>query len=220
MSVFDTPAWTGYPTAAWRSEVPEGTSGAWSVRRFEVTPAAAKWGNLRAVVSGSGRFVPVGTYTGLYCGAEIIMSDTPDERRDHSEFMRHAHGKVLIGGLGLGCVLNVVAAKPAVTGITVVELSADVLKIVGPHFTERLGDRLELVHDDIRSWAPPRHIKWDCAWFDIWPNLCTDNLTEMGRLSRRFARRAEWRGSWGQDVLKARKRREAAAEGRRWGRWA
>ena len=34
------------------------------------------------------------------------------------------------------------------------------------------------------------------------------NLAEMTRLKRRFARRADWQGCWGEELLRAQKRRE------------
>ncbi len=46
------------------------------------------------------------------------------------------------------------------------------------------------------------------AWFDIWDDLCTDNLEQMKILHRKFARKAAWKGSWGKEFLQYQKLRE------------
>jgi len=92
---------------AWKVHLPEGTSGAWKIEHFEVDKKAASFGTVRAIASGTGRSVPEGRYTGLYRGQSLIMSDTPDEMRDHVfpyDEARRRGGHVLINGLGLGMV--------------------------------------------------------------------------------------------------------------------
>jgi len=89
-------------------DVPEGTSGNWVVERFDVSEADASWDNLRASISmgglAAGRGVTPGNYTCLRRNNRLVMSDTPAEKRDHFEFIREAHGRVLIARLGLGWV--------------------------------------------------------------------------------------------------------------------
>lgn len=187
-------------------DVPEGTSGDWDVIRFEVTPEGADNDRLRAQIAAyQGRrvmSVPAGVYTQLKCGSTIVMSDTPGEMVDHIDPVIRATGRVLIAGLGIGMVLQAVLDKPGVTHVTVVELSEDVIKLVGPHYEERYGDRLLIRQGNIMSWCPPRGTNlqpYDAAWFDIWDNKCGDNLPEMTTLSRRFSRWAKWKGHWGRD---------------------
>jgi hypothetical protein len=94
-------------TDRYKVDLPEGTSGDWSIEHFTVGNQDAAWENLRSMVSGSGRGVPEGTYTMLKCGGQTIMSDTPDEIRDHMGAIAEAErrgGHVLINGLGLGMV--------------------------------------------------------------------------------------------------------------------
>ncbi len=153
--------------------------------------------------------MPSGTYTILYRGREVIMSDTPDEIHDHLRFIWKSTGRVLIAGLGLGMVLQAVAKKPEVEHVTVIEQSEDVIKLVYDHYRTRFGRKVEVVHADVLAWKPPRTARWDSAWFDIWDNLCTDNLSEMAILHRRYARRvASYYGSWGHGLLKARRDQE------------
>src|SRR5258708_655534 len=128
----------------YKVNVPEGKSGVWQVEKFTVSAEDEKLERLRAMISFSsrGRFVPAGTYTALKRNGEIIMSDTPDEIRDHYDAIYEAKGHVLINGLGLGVYLQAVLNKPEVEHVTVIELSDDVLKLVAPHYQAKYGDRL------------------------------------------------------------------------------
>ena len=58
---------------------------------------------------------------------QLVMSDTPQEYRDHIAFFGRARGSVLIHGLGLGCALNVLLSMGHVNDITVVEVNPDVI---------------------------------------------------------------------------------------------
>jgi hypothetical protein len=189
----------------YKVDVPEGKSGDWSISKFTVSAEDEKWGRLRAAISSSrGRFVPAGTYTGLYHKNSVVMSDTPDEIRDHWEPIHYSSGNVLIAGLGLGVVLQAILNKPTVENVTVIEKSADVIKLVGRHYSERFGGRVKIINDDILTWKPERGTHYKVAWFDIWNDLCTDNLPQMKLLHRKFARKSDWKGSWGREWLRGR----------------
>src|SRR3990167_8481675 len=68
-------------------DVPEGASGVWRVERFTVSDDDIRLFNLRcAFQPGGGRWmIKPGTYTRLTCGSQLVMSDTPAEKRDHRE---------------------------------------------------------------------------------------------------------------------------------------
>ncbi len=141
-------------------------------------------------------YVPPGVYTKLTCNGDIIMSDTPDEIGDHRVPMFQAGnlgGHVLIAGLGLALVTRGVLMHPNVERVTVVEISADVIKLVGLHVQDA---RLEIIEADIHKWRAPRGAQYSVAWFDIWGNYTSDDLAEMIRLKRRFAKRAVYNGCW------------------------
>jgi hypothetical protein len=199
----------------YKVDVPEGRSGDWEVRKFFVGKADSELDALQSMFSnggGRGRFVPPGRYTGLYRGRTVIMSDTPDEIRDHYRFIRNATGHALIAGLGLGVVLQAVARKPEVSNVLVIEQSPDVVKLVEPHWKRKpWGKKFDIVLSDIFTWKPDKGARFDAAWFDVWDNLCTDNLTEMAKLHRRFARCAAFYGSWGHGLLKYQRDRERRA---------
>lgn len=197
--------------------VPEGVSGDVSVRRHVVSAAEARLSAARAAYSfsQSGRSVPEGTYTGLFRGSRLWMSDTPSEKADHAFAVHFAvrtgAQRVLINGLGLGMVVSAMLAAPTVTHIDVVEIDADVIALVGEHYQQMaaaLGKTLAIHHDDALKikWAPG--VTWDVAWHDIWPDLCTDYLEDMTTLHRRYARRTGWQGSWGKELLILQRQRE------------
>lgn len=173
--------------------VPEGRSGAWSVERFTVNPDQSRFDAIRALTRGSRRYVRPGTYTRLMRGAQVVMSDTPDEMSDHIEPVRRATGSVLINGLGLGMVLNAVL-KASITDVTVVEKSEDVIRLVAQHYTT--DPRVTIVCADALEFQPPKGKRYDVVWHDIWDNICSDNLDEMITLHRKYGRRAAWQGSW------------------------
>jgi hypothetical protein len=177
-------------------DIPEGTSGDWKIERFTVTKEDAdRTKNYAAMHMGHG-YVPPGTYTKLTRNGGIIMSDTPDEIEDHRSPMFQAGslaGHVLIAGLGLGLVTRGILLHANVLRVTVVEISADVIKLVGPHIQD---DRLEIVEADIHKWRAPKGVRYTVAWFDIWGDLTSDDLAEMIRLKRRFAKRSVYKGCW------------------------
>ncbi len=183
-----------------RTRIPEGQSGDWKIQRFIVTEQAASLERLRAIFSSNrGRGVPEGTYTKLTRNGQVIMSDTPDEIRDHRFFVYRAKGKILVNGLGLGIVVELLLDKDEVDHITVIEISRDVIVLVGKYLKDVYGDRLTIIEADALTWKPPKGVKYNSVWHDIWDNICSDNLEEMKTLHRRYGRRADWQGSWCRD---------------------
>jgi predicted membrane-bound spermidine synthase len=183
-------------------DVPEGTSGEWSVRRF--------------IVGSRGRAV---AYTGLYHHGSLVMSDSPDEIYDRWRVLTGAgspsgrpYGNILIAGLGLGVVLQGVARCPEVTRITVIEQARDVIELAwNRHWRQAdWSAKVRVVHESIFKWHPPKYDRYQMAWFDIWSSLSLSNLEEIATLHRRFARRCDWYGSWGHRLL----RREKASRRR------
>lgn len=190
-------------------DVPVGVSGPWKIERVTISPQEAKV----SAINSKGRYVPAGTYTMLYRGGTLVMSDTPDEMRDHIGAVHQATGQVLIVGLGIGMVVQACLEKKdgqsnhAVDKVTVIEKSEDVIRLVGGHYRKKYGDRIEIIQADIFEWTPPKGARWDAAWFDIWDSLCSDNLESMTKLKRKFARRAAWKGCWGESWCRRDKKR-------------
>lgn len=190
--------------------VPEGVSGAWRVERFEIGKEDAAF----ALFSYGGRAPRPGTYTRLMRGGTVVMSDTPAEMHDHYAPVRAATGEVLINGLGLGMVVQACLEKHSVARVTVVELSEDVISLVAPHYQQRYGGRFRVIHASAFDYKPDLPA-YGAVWHDIWDDLCEDNLPEMTRLKRKYARRADWQGCWSEHEVRAHKRRTANAWWRR-----
>jgi hypothetical protein len=194
--------------------VPEGSIGTLQVERFTVERDSIE--NLRLALKG-GRQTRPGTYTALRDGGTLWMSDTDAEKRDHMEALHAIRSwqakRVLINGLGLGMVLAAALTFDHVEHVDVVEIDERVIGLVGPHYA---GPRVTIHHADAYEQAKnwPAGTRWDVAWHDIWPHLCVDNLTEMGRLHRSYGRRVDWQGSWGKALCE---RRREADKRSRWG---
>jgi spermidine synthase len=193
--------------------IPEGQSGNVKVKHFEVSRTESQFTALRAI-GGRDSFVSPGTYVHLYVGRHLMMSDTRMEKDSNKEVVCRAHGDVFIAGLGIGLILAPILANPEVTSVTVVEKYHEVVELVEPAIRKLPGgEKLKVIEADILEWTPPKGQKWDVIYFDIWPDICTDNLEEMTTLHRRFARRKNpggWIESWQRKrlrVIRARERR-------------
>ena len=178
--------------------IPNDAIGKWQVETYEVTAEDARWDLLRATFSFSsgGRSTPQGTYTRLMCGGVTVMSDTPDEINDHRYAIQCAKGNVLVNGLGLGVFAQAVLEKPEVEHVTIIEISPEVIYLVGRYFEMRYSERVTIIEADALTWQPPPNTKYDLVWHDIWDNICADNLPEMKTLTKRYGSRTQWQASW------------------------
>lgn len=195
--------------------VPEGVDGDWRIERFGVDEADAKCERLRAAIGHGGSNIWSGNYIRLMRGRTVVMSNTPDEKRDHIAVLVEAQraGKdftAIVGGLGLGMVLTALMEIGA-GHVTVIEKSPAVIRLAGPTLESRFPGRLTIIEADVYDWRPPKGQRWNMAWWDIWDTKCEDNLDEMATLHRRFARRVDWQGSWGKEELRYWRRRNASA---------
>lgn len=190
-----------------------GAQGRARVERFTVDHHDSMMSMLRP-----GTYVVEGDYTRLFVGQTLMMSDTRMEGVSNIDALINARGRMLIAGLGLGYVLVPILKRPEVDHVTVVELEPDVVDLVEPAIRAHVPearDKLAVIVGDIFTWTPTEI--YDTIYFDIWPDICEDNLEEITRLKRRFARRHRgWMGAWEEDHLR-RERRRARREERAWG---
>jgi len=129
----------------------------------------------------------------MHLGAgEVVMDDSVVELRRHLPIWLAAAGRVLITGLGLGCVVRGLLASPNVEHIDVIEIDRDILDRVGREF---LGnDRVTLCHGNALTCKMPGK-SWDFAWHDIWCEGSDLQLLHL-KLIARYRRRCERQGAW------------------------
>jgi hypothetical protein len=182
----------------YKCQIPEGKVGDWSVEKFEVTEQDAELERIRSMFSfGSrGRGVPEGHYTKLKRNGFLVMSDTPDEIADALPFLYQARGHVLINGLGLGTTVDLALLREDVEHVTVIEISPEVIELVGKHLLEKHGEYLDIIQADALTWKAPKGKRYGAVWHDIWDDICEDNLPDMHTLHRKYGRRCDWQGSW------------------------
>lgn len=101
--------------------------------------------------------------------APILMTDHPCELRWMQELAAGAAGRVLVAGLGLGIVVELLAARPEVAAVDVVEIEPEVVALTRPHLSAAAAAKVRLVVADVgaflrscRSWP------WDLAILDTW----------------------------------------------------
>ncbi len=121
------------------------------------------------------RILP-GEYVRLICDGSLVMSDTQMERRTNSEFCMHAHGDVLIGGLGIGMIILAIQDNPSVRSITVLEKNQDVIDLIAPQLP--LNSKVTIICADVFDWKPPRGVRYDCIYMDIWDYINKDVYNE------------------------------------------
>jgi hypothetical protein len=92
--------------------------------------------------------------------------------------------------------------NPKVKAVTVVEKSQDVYDLVAPHYFKMEPVRLQIYLADIFEWQAPKGVHYDWAFFDIWDNICSDNLAEMSKLKRKFGRKATHKACWCESLCK------------------
>jgi len=142
-------------------------SGEFKLSHYDITE-----NNFRAIYRDG---IPIGTYIGLFHNGEVVMSNTPMEKRTNREFVVNAHGNVLIGGLGIGLILLAVQDKEEVDHITVVEKHQEVIDLVADQLL--LNDKVEIVNADVFDYVPK--MKYNTIYMDIWNWVNSDIYNEQ-----------------------------------------
>ena len=172
---------------------------------FTVSESDVRNAKLSSILNGRGReyqdFLPV-EYVRLVDTSknQVVMSDTQMEQRTNMDLYQHANGHVLIGGLGIGMILLAIQDKPEVTKITVIEKYGEVYAMVAPQLP--LNEKVEIVIADVLEYEPPKGVKYDTVYMDIWNDICMDNWEEYKALNRKFMYRLNkdnpnrWCSAW------------------------
>lgn len=204
------PAVARMPTpfqAARATDIDEGFNSPWLIEKR--VPEEHFTGTLGGVFrTGRGMLEPGAKITMLRRHGTLVMSDTPDEIRDLAPIFARATGRVLVHGLGLGCVVRGLLSMERVDHVDVVEISPALIELMGGYFED---ERVTIHEGDAINFDWPKGTRWNCVWHDVWDTLCADNLTEAGgyaepcsyeKLHRKFGRKCDWQGSWGWEFLK------------------
>lgn len=196
--------------------VPEAEEGNVKIKHFTISKHDVEVSRMRFAVTGNRHEeVSEGQYVKLLVNNHLVMSDTKMEQRSNIYFLnriRLAGGNMLVAGLGLGMILLPALRYSNVTSIDVVELEPFVIKLIEPYLRKTLDPKaykkLNVIEAGILDWTPPKGKKWDVIYFDIWGDICVDNLKEVTYLKRKFARRLNrnnpkaWMGAWMEDDLR------------------
>ena len=122
----------------------------------------------------------------------IVMEDSRVELARHFPFWKAARGRVLVCGLGLGCIARALLAKPEVTHVDVIEIDSWIVQVIGAEFTG--NPRIRVILGDALTFEPDQ--RYDYAWHDI----CTDDDVGLqglhAQLLRRFHDWADHQGAW------------------------
>lgn len=118
-------------------------------------------------------------YCRLFVGSSVMMTDAEFERRTNISPICEARGHALIAGLGIGLILKPFIEK--CESVTVIEKEDDVIALVAPYFPS-----VTVIHADIFEWLPDRGMKFDTIYFDIWADVCPDDLEADKLLRKRF----------------------------------
>lgn len=123
---------------------------------------------------------------------EVVMEDSIRELRRHLPIWMTAYGRVLVTGLGLGCVVRGLLASPRVEHIDVIEIDPMIIGAIGVEFAQE--SRVSFYRGDALTIDLPGC--WEFAWHDLW----TDGEVHLQRLHAqlfaRFLTRCEHQGAW------------------------
>lgn len=181
---------------------PVGQSGDWSIEEFHVSDEEAAMYNLRHTFRGTPWMcVNPGSYRKLtHSKRGVVMSNTPMEVHTNAKFLLRAKGSVLVNGLGLGMVLTALFAKDNVTKVTVVEIDKDVIALTAGHFAKEINEgRLVIINEDCMTRKVGEKEQYECVWHDIWDTISDENIEQMNKLKRKFAKHTKWQACWAED---------------------
>lgn len=159
-----------------------------------------------------------GTYSMLLRDGEGWMTSLPHEIHEAMPLfnaMNRAprNSPMVILGLGLGLYLRAAMLLGHKGPIDVVEIDADVMALVSPHWAEmaqiaRCDVRFHLA--DAYTWPEATVGRWAIGYADIWRDMTPDNLPHIERLASVYAPRCLWYESWSRQEGEAILRRDRA----------
>jgi hypothetical protein len=126
---------------------------------------------------------------------DVVMEDSLLELERHLPIWLAARGRVLITGLGLGCVVRGLLASPRVDHVDVVEIDPDIMRIVGAEFAG--NPRVTLHQGDALTYDFGPETRWDCAWHDLYiDDSAADLHAAHVQLIHNYRERIPHQGAW------------------------
>lgn len=160
---------------------PRGKQGKWELKTMELAPCEAFVCNDFRVFP-DGRMIPqIGFFPRTYRYPAVLengrewMTLMPNETVTTLPAVAKAKGKVLTYGLGLGYFPFMASRKEEVSSVTVVERSADVIKLFEEHILPQFPhkDKIRVICADAFDYAkeqmPAEH--YDFVFADIWHDV-------------------------------------------------
>lgn len=145
---------------------------------------------------------PPGHY--IVHGGDIWMSTSRLERESHALHLKHARGRVVVCGVGMGMFLFNIALLPQVTEIIAVDRDPAVFDLVrkGAGFEKWVGgDKIRFLHRDMMELTAadlgPAPI--DYLYIDIWPELGDPVALQQTQAVQKVVK-AKAVGWWGQEL--------------------
>jgi hypothetical protein len=179
---------------------PARESGLWTVRHLQLPEDPLFQALTYAMTAGlnvGGHYTALTRWTDATLHkqfGDVVMEDTPRELRKHLPILLNARGRVLVTGLGLGCVVRGLLERPDVHRIDVVEISDDVLRLVGGEFEG--NPRVALHRGDAETIRWPAGTRWDFAWHDLWSEHEPLDALHL-RILARYRDMVGRQGAWG-----------------------
>lgn len=168
---------------------------------FQITSMAhAQLLGVESISLNFGEPVDFHVLTGDGCG--VMASDKPDEIYIQYIAFHTMHGRVLVGGLGLGMAANMIAAMPQVSSVTVIEKEPDIIRLV----EGTLDPKVSVIQADVFEYASQLSPgQYDSAYYDTWYSTARRewgvSVVPLYRASRYAGIRTL--GAWGEHEMVA-----------------
>ena len=124
------------------------------------------------------------SYLALTEGNNVWMSLNPNEIETMKPFINKAKGHVLVLGLGMGYVPFMMALKPEVKSITIIEKDPEIIglfnSLIYPNFKNK--EKIKIIEDDAINYTRNNN-KFDYIFADLWHSP-EDGLSLFVQLKR------------------------------------
>jgi hypothetical protein len=156
-------------------KIPEQAIGEYAIKHLHYKAGPIARSNMRTAIIGGQSESPLEfdrptQWHELVYEGGTWMTDLPIEQQQHdNELEPMTEGDILVGGLGLGYAATILAARPDVNRVTVVEISPEVIALVQPYLKDPDG-KIEVVQADLLDYLDRDALDtmYDWCFYDIW----------------------------------------------------